>query len=257
MIKRQEINGFNKKEEEILLKEINSIIESNDVLKFLKNNKKSKFESLLLINIDLTYSTKISDNNTKDVDDINIYLEQSIKDSHIVKIQEYVRENISNYVNLKPILLTFKKILDYYNLNDTWHGGISSYMLFLIILSNFKYQSYFKINPETMGDIFFFILDFFAVKFKFENNYIQLDSPNPYCLNLNLESIPMIIDPISGNNASKSAYKILEIQEKLLFIFQDILKRSKISSKKNDELNVKSKESIGLDFDYSVLNELL
>lgn len=237
--------------------EIKKSIESSDVLKFLKENKASKFDSLLTISIDLTYSGKVNDYKTYNQEE----LELLIKESHIVKIQEYIKENLEKYTNLKPIFLTFKKLLDYYNLNDTWHGGISSYMLFLIILSNFKYQSYFNLTLESLGDIFFFILEFFAAKFKFENNYIQLDNQNPYCLNLNLESIPLIIDPISGNNASKSAYKILDIQEKLLYILQDISKRStkKLQhqgKKKDEELNMVN-ENVNLDFDYAVLSELL
>ena len=207
-------------------------IEGNKELENILNNyynsnefKKYKFdkEDLTKIKIDLTFildnleNKKILNNNISNVD--------------------YVKEKINKNIEIKLILLIIKRYFKYKKMNNSFVGGISSYNLFLLILS---YVNYTKIkigikNDETnLGKFFYDFCDFFKI-FDFKRYIIDVNTPFQYLSNSKINILNnslVIIDPLSGLNASKSSYKIDEIQN-IFLEASEFLHRQNIEYDKN------------------------
>ena len=116
-------------------------------------------------------------------------------------------------------------------MNSSFLGGLSSYNLFLLLLSYAKYiristnqQNEIIDNNETnknkinLGYFLFNFLYFFNC-IDFKQYIIDINSPNIYDIvipqkakEFNFGKSIVIIDPLTGVNASKSSYKIDEIQ---------------------------------------------
>ena len=116
-------------------------------------------------------------------------------------------------------------------MNSSFFGGLSSYNLFLLLLSYAKYirisqnadiDQIFKDdkdkNKVNLGYFLFHFLYFFNY-LDFKQYVIDINSENIYDVvkpekakELNFGKSIVIIDPLTGVNASKSSYKIDEIQ---------------------------------------------
>ena len=65
-------------------------------------------------------------------------------------------------------------------MNSSFEGGLSSYNLFLLILSFAKYQKIYNLNPYKKINLGFFLvqfLEFFGKIFDFQNYLINFNSP--------------------------------------------------------------------------------
>jgi len=143
----------------------------------------------------------------------------------------YVKEQIKKYPEIKYIIRVLKRYFYYKKMNSSFFGGLSSYNLFLLLLSYAKYIRISK-NPDidqifkddndknkvNLGYFLFHFLYFFNY-LDFKQYVIDINSQNIYDLvkpgkakELNFGKSIVIIDPITGVNASKSSYKIDEIQ---------------------------------------------
>ena len=146
----------------------------------------------------------------------------------------YVKEQIIKYPEVKYILRVLKRYFYYKKMNSSFLGGLSSYNLFLLLLSYAKYskmylnseQEIIKISDEknksniNLGFFLFKFLEFFK-DLDFKQSIIDINSPNIYIYDMiipekskefNFGKSIVIIDPLTGVNASKSSYKIEEIQ---------------------------------------------
>ena len=128
-------------------------------------------------------------------------------------------------------------------MNSSFEGGLSSYNLFLLILSFAKYQKIFNLNPYKKINLGFFlvqILEFFGKIFDFQNYLINFNSPYIYdiknYINYNSGNTLIILDPITGVNASKSSYKIDEIQNMFLNAY-NFFEKEKINYEKENFKN--------------------
>ena len=178
----------------------------------------------------------------------------------------YVKEQIVKYPEVKYILRVLKRYFYYKKMNTSFLGGLSSYNLFLLLLS---YAKFLKLNSDAnpeiiekknntnnksntnLGFFLFNFLDFFKV-LDFSQCIIDINSPNIYEIydiivpekskEFNFGKSMVIIDPLTGVNASKSSYKIEEIHntfsEAFDFFYNEKIKydkegKTKISKNNN------------------------
>ena len=147
----------------------------------------------------------------------------------------FIKKQLEEYPEIKPIIRLLKRYFYTKKMNSSFEGGLSSYNLFLLILSFAKYQKYFNINQNQLINLGAFLiqfLEFFGKNFDFKNYLININSPCIYeSINSNIyqsgKSL-IILDPLTGINASKSSYKINEIQKMFLNAFDYFEKESNI-----------------------------
>ena len=187
---------------ECLLKDIIPV----DIQNKLSEKYLFNFENeLLKLNFDFTFL---------EVADIN--KEQIIPSKEIIN---YIKDTINIYPNIKPIILVLKRYMQIKKLNSSYHGGLSSFSLFLLVASYNKHifneNKYLDKNKDfnnLLGQIFYGFFMFYA-SFNFKINSIDLKKINPIILlNEFSESKITLIDPITGLNAAKSTFKIEQIK---------------------------------------------
>ena len=179
----------------------------------------------------------------------------------------YVKEQIIKYPEVKYILRVLKRYFYYKKMNSSFLGGLSSYNLFLLLLS---YAKYSRMTPNSseiiennssnnksninLGSFLFNFLDCFKC-FNFNECIIDINSPNIYInyemiipektKEYNIGKSIVIIDPLTGVNASKSSYKIEEIQKTFSeasdFFYNEKIKydkegKTKISKNNNKDI---------------------
>ena len=216
----------------------------NDIIPIDIQNKLSEKYSfnfqneLLKLNFDFTFL---------EVDDIN--KDQTIPSQEIIN---YIKDTINIYPNIKPIILVLKRYMQIKKLNSSYHGGLSSFSLFLLVASynkhifkENKYLEKIKDFNNLLGQIFYGFFMFYA-NFNFKINSIDLKEINPiYLLNEFSESKITLIDPITGLNAAKSTFKLEQIKytfNNAIMIINDIFfKNINYIDKNDDENNIITK----------------
>ena len=158
----------------------------------------------------------------------NIPIDISIQDSkHFgLKCVDLVKNFITQYEHLKPIVLALKNIFKLADLNDPYKGGISSYGLILMIVYFIQRQK--KINNNNnnnLGNLFFDIIYYYGIVFNFkEKIYVKLNEDdediNNDINNLNLNTQLIIIDPLNpNNNVSKSCFQLINVKMTFLLCY--------------------------------------
>ena len=143
---------------------------------------------------------------------------------------EFINSSLSEYPEMKPLIKIIKKILQLKNMNNSYLGGMSSYCLFLLIYSYFKF--YYKKTENNKienkeinyGLLLIEILSFYTNYIDFNYTIIDPNSDIPFVNEYHLETIPTIIEPISKQNAAKTIYKIYDVVECLHQVYQDIFR---------------------------------
>ena len=145
----------------------------------------------------------------------------------------YVKEQILKYPEVKFVLRVLKRYFYNKKMNTSFLGGLSSYNLFLLLLS---YAIFYRKNPNlqtiNLGEFLIAFLECFK-NFNFKECIIDVgakvipynDDDYPYgFLEIDDERSKeyrygksiVIIDPLSGLNASRSSYKIDDIHNTFL-----------------------------------------
>ena len=214
------------KNKDYLESEFNKFKQQN----FFKNYIFDKNE-LTQIRVDITFIVKYKSQNLieseKNKEILNKIENDKIKiDNNINKDISnviYIKEQLEKYPEIKPILILLKRYFYVKNMNTSFEGGLSSYNLFLLILSFSKYISLTQNKVKNLGYFLIQFLEFFGKYFDFKNFTVNVNSPYIYELisfnNYNSGKSLIILDPLTGLNASKSSYKIFEIQNMFLFSF--------------------------------------
>ena len=172
----------------------------------IKNKLKEKYifnfeEDILHLNFDFTF---LEVNNIKE--------EKNIPSLEIVS---YIKNILNNYKEIKPIILFLKRYMCINRLNSSFHGGLSSYSLFLLVYAFFKYANIYLKSLNTSGQYLYSILDFYS-NFIFGINSINVNLSNPYViLNELHECGMMIIDPLTKLNVAKSTFRVDQIKSVL------------------------------------------
>ena len=220
-----------------------------DIEKFIKNKKDlqsefSKFKQqnffknyifdkneLIQIRVDITfiinYKTQKLNENETNKEILNKLENDKIKvDNNINKEISnviYIKEQLEKHPEIKPILILLKRYFYVKNMNSSFEGGLSSYNLFLLILSYSKYIGLTHSKIKNLGYYLIQFLEFFGKYLDLKSFSVNINSPYIYELtsfnNYNSAKSLVILDPLTGLNASKSSYKILEIQNMFLISF--------------------------------------
>ena len=125
-------------------------------------------------------------------------------------IIDYINDKISKCPNIKPLIYLMKKFLFFNKLNSSYHGGLSSYSVFLMIYSYIKTMQNQNIGSEV------YLLFCFYANFDYANVAIDVNQTNPFVMRNDLDESAnhkiVIYDPLTGLNVAKSSYRVDEIK---------------------------------------------
>ena len=220
-------------------------------------------DELTKIKIDVTFilsnnNSNSNNNNIKEETNNNINTETITNIIHDhdksmgseISSVSYVKEQITKYPEIKFILRVLKRYFYYKKMNTAFLGGLSSYNLFLLLLSYAKFLKISQnIEKTNLGYFLFHFLYFFKI-FDFkqyiininsENNIYDIPSPEKV-KNFNYGKSIVIIDPLTGVNASKSSYKIDDIQNTFSEAF-DFFQNEEIKYDKEGKTKVNKKNN--------------
>ena len=135
------------------------------------------------------------------------------------KIIIFIKNIISKYPILKPIILVLKRYLQIRKLNSSFQGGISSFSLFLLVSSYIKQVFYENkylekdLNSENLIGKLLYGFFLFYGNFNFKIHSIDLTKDRPFILlNEIIDSNILLIDPITKLNVAKSTFRIDKIK---------------------------------------------
>ena len=205
---------------------------------------------LIKIKIDITFISK----NQKKINDESIHEQDKSLIGEMSSVL-YVKEQIVKYPEVKFILRVLKRYFYYKKMNSSFLGGLSSYNLFLLLLSYAKFiriQQNDLDNKEKSINLGYFLYNFlyWFKCFDFKQCVIDINSENIYNMTIpekakefNFGKSIVIIDPLTGVNASKSSYKIDEINDTFSEAFE-FFHNEEILYDKEGKITKVSKENI-------------
>ena len=222
-------------------------------------------KELTKIKIDVTFllsKDNLNNNNTKeDINKIknennnsentinNLHDHDKLIESEISSV-DFVKEQITKYPEIKFILRVLKRYFYYKKMNTAFLGGLSSYNLFLLLLSYAKFLDISQNSEKgNLGYFLFHFLYFFKI-FDFKQYIVNINSENNIYDIISPEKIKefnfgksiVIIDPITGVNASKSSYKIDDIQNTFSEAY-DFFQNEQIKYDKDGKTKVNKKKN--------------
>ena len=116
-------------------------------------------------------------------------------------------------------------------LNSSFHGGLSSYSLFLLL---YAYIKSLNISENSVGYYLYGFFEFYS-NFNFGIYSINAGLNNPFnILNELHESGIMLIDPITKLNVAKSTFKVDQIKSvfmKGMIIIRNIIYQKMVDNK--------------------------
>ena len=125
-------------------------------------------------------------------------------------IIDYIKDKILKFPNIKPLIYLMKKFLFFSKLNSSYHGGLSSYSVFLMIYAYIKTMQNQNIGSEV------YLLFCFYANFDYANVAIDVNQTNPFVMRNDLDQSVknniVIYDPLTGLNVAKSSYRVDEIK---------------------------------------------
>ena len=191
-----------------------------DYLKIENDDIKKSYE---LLKETIYYKKCCSYENIISLNKINVDI--SLNSINIKQI-EFIKDSLSQYPQIIPLIKILKKILQLKNMNNSYYGGMSSYCLFLLVYSYIKFL-YKQIDNEdnneiNYGSILMGILFFYTNYIDFTYTIIDPSADIPFISEYALETIPTIIEPISKQNAGKIIYKIFDVVECLRQLYNDL-----------------------------------
>ncbi len=132
-------------------------------------------------------------------------------------VQHFLKE----YEIIEPLILVLKQFLKVQNFNDPYTGGLSSYAVFLMIMSFIQGNNYPPVLRDVnLGRVVSEFLHFYS-QFPFDTQGIYTkppekktpEKPSHYLTTSTQFQSPQIDDPLrEGNNVGKSSYRFNEIK---------------------------------------------
>ena len=184
-------------------------------------------------------------------------------------IVKYIQRSIEYLPQSKNIIILIKKYLKNIGLNNYYTGGLSSFSIFLLVFSFYKYAIKVLgseiVNNFYIGQFLIQFLDFYS-KFNFSQYIVNINKEIPFIIKENrniceIKSISnssnnnkdinvnfinqnnianaVILDPFTLNNIAANSFRIVEIQQKFDSLKKNILENfQKMYKIKNlDNLN--------------------
>ena len=180
--------------------EIYDSITDDNIKNYFMNNYRYNINEIKKLKFDITFF------------EIDIKEKENKQPSE--KVLDFIHENINLYPNIIDIIYIMKRYIQVEKLNLSFKGGISSYSLFLLILSYIKSnKNNLKISIGTT--LIEFLLFYSELNF---GDYIinpKNEEKNQIYEKLsesNENSLMFIKDPFTGFNVSKSSFRVKDIQ---------------------------------------------
>ena len=181
---------------------------------------KLQFDITKLININ-----KIDD--YLDYDDLNklkfdiSFKESDFYNNNFDKTINFIKQSIFDFPYVKDIVLLMKRYFKIIKLNKSYLGGLSSYSIFLMALAFLKSKKYSK--DISIGKQFYYFIEWYNI-FNFTEYIIDVTKDEPF---IKIDKFTKndkitIIDPINQSNVSKSSFKIEEIKNAFIKVFNII-----------------------------------
>ena len=195
--------------------------------------------------IKIEYKTNIKEMNISvlhmDISFHNIYPNKTtIYFTPSLLIVKYIQKSIDYLPQSKNIIIIIKKYLKNIGLNNYYTGGLSSFSIFLLVFSFYKYIIKLFgndiVNNYYIGQFLIQFLDFYS-RFNFGQYIININKEIPFINkeklnepknkifsnsndskyknfdNNNIANV-VILDPFTLNNIAANSFRIYEIQEK-------------------------------------------
>ena len=168
-------------------------------------------------------------------------------------IVKYIQRSIEYLPQSKNIIILIKKYLKNIGLNNYYTGGLSSFSIFLLVFSFYKYAIKVLgneiVNNFYIGQFLIQFLDFYS-KFNFAQYIVNINKEIPFIVkenkniceikstsnsannskNINVNFInpnnvanAVILDPFTLNNIAANSFRIVEIQQKFDSLKKNIL----------------------------------
>lgn len=152
----------------------------------------------------------------------HIQVDISIEDTthYGLKCVDLVKQYISEYEVLEPLVFAAKTLLKVSYLNDPYKGGISSYGIILMIVAFLKKQK--NVTIANAGNLFCDFLFYYGTNIP-NNNYINVNPLNEsHLFYPNLSPFELIIvDPLNvSNNVARSTFQFVNIKTMFLIALQ-------------------------------------
>ena len=159
-------------------------------------------------------------------------------------IVKYIQRSIEYLPQSKNIIILIKKYLKNIGLNNYYTGGLSSFSIFLLVFSFYKYIIKLFgneiVNNYYIGQFLIQFLDFYS-KFNFSDYIININKEIPFIIkekrnninenesktsnnndnnskinyiNKNNMANAVILDPFTLNNIASNSFRIIEIQQR-------------------------------------------
>ena len=151
---------------------------------------------------------------------------------HSNQIVSYINQSLLSLPIMKSLLLVLKRYFKIMKMNKSFHGGLSSYSLYLLI---YTFCKKCPVSISSPGKALYSFLGFFSF-FQFHKYGIDVRNLGIYVLNNNnisndsnneeeiIKKEINIIDPLTKLNVAKSSFKVEEIQN-TFFSAYDFLRR--------------------------------
>jgi DNA polymerase sigma len=175
---------------------------------------------------------------------------------------EFIKNSLSTYLEANIVIRILKRALKLTDMNNSYKGGLSSYTIFLLVISYMKHINKnnnlnSKHKSNSYGHAFHDVVKYFS-KFDFYGNIIDIGNKNGEIYNKRnkkynspeFENIPVIIDPVTGLNAGKSTFRINDVQNVFITLNEEIeqLRNNYDKNNNNNNLN-KNKDNKDIDKD--------
>ncbi len=191
------------------------------------------FSDVALIHIDISF--------------LNLFPNKQIRFIPSILIVKYIQICLECLPPSKSVILLLKKYLKNMGLNNYYTGGLSSYSLFLLVFSFYKYSikklGNDIVNNFYIGQFLIQLLDFYS-KFDFKNYIVDINKENPFYIKENKNSankpvnmykdIIVILDPYTLNNVASGSFRINEVQNSFAIL------KKRLNSQFEQAYNIKN-----------------
>lgn len=187
-----------------------------------------------------------------------------------LRIVDYIKRSVEYIPQTKSIIFLLKKYLKNLGLNNYYTGGLSSFSLFLLVFSFYKYLIK-TLDNETVNNFFIgqFLIQFldFYSKFDFKNYIININKEIPFISkdnnnNLIRDEITVILDPFTLNSIASGSFRIIEIQKsfallkkRLTINYEKTFKIKKYYKKKENSFNSNKNSNYNYNHNYGYSNK--
>ena len=143
--------------------------------------------------------------------------DRSTPSKQVTYIKETIQKDNNKSYEMTIIIKIMKRLLKTTGLNNTYLGGFGSYMMFLLTyaFNKFYYSNKNTKKKQNEGKFLYEMIKFYA-GFSFTENIIDVTEDFPFLQYSDdnvYDNVPLVIDPVTMLNVSRSAFNYDEVVE--------------------------------------------